>query len=73
MPSQHARTSHVVVTRHADDRVVAQQAARRCDLAIVFAGVIAWLRWGETPDLWSVLGTLLIFGASLSAVIRRKR
>lgn len=42
-------------------------------LAIVFSGLLAWLRWGETPDLWSVLGTLLIFGASLSAVIRRKR
>ena len=42
-------------------------------LAIVFSGLLAWLRWGETPDLWSIIGTLLIFGASLSAVIRRKR
>ncbi|MET1076521.1 MAG: DMT family transporter [Pseudomonas sp.] len=41
-------------------------------LAIVFAGVIAWLRWGETPDLTSLLGAALIFAASLLAIPRRR-
>ncbi|SFI41878.1 EamA-like transporter family protein [Pseudomonas guineae] len=42
-------------------------------LAIVFAGVIAWLRWGETPDLTSLFGAALIFSASLLSITRRKR
>ncbi|MHA6493045.1 DMT family transporter [Pseudomonas borbori] len=42
-------------------------------LAIVFAGVIAWLRWGETPDPSSLLGAALIFTASLLAIARRPR
>ena len=42
-------------------------------LAIVFAGVIAWLRWGETPDLTSLLGAALIFAASLLSIARRSR
>jgi drug/metabolite transporter (DMT)-like permease len=42
-------------------------------LAIVFAGVIAWLRWGETPDLTSLLGAGLIFAASLLSIARRSR
>lgn len=37
-------------------------------LAIVFAGAIAWLRWGETPDLTSLLGAGLIFSASLISI-----
>ncbi|OEC35965.1 EamA-like transporter family protein [Pseudomonas cuatrocienegasensis] len=41
-------------------------------LAIVFAGVIAWWRWGETPGLTSLLGAGLIFSASLLAILRRK-
>ncbi|WP_137819217.1 DMT family transporter [Pseudomonas sp. 2FG] len=41
-------------------------------LAIVFAGIIAWLRWGETPDLTSLLGASLIFTASLLALPRRR-
>lgn len=42
-------------------------------LAIVFAGVIAWLRWGETPDLTSLIGATLIFSASLLSIARSKR
>ncbi|HEY1028356.1 MAG TPA: DMT family transporter [Pseudomonas sp.] len=40
-------------------------------LAIVFAGIIAWLLWGETPDRLSLLGAALIFAASLLSVARR--
>ena len=40
-------------------------------LAIVFAGLIAWLRWGEMPDLASLIGAALIFGASLLSISRR--
>lgn len=40
-------------------------------LAIVFAGIIAWLRWGETPDLTSLLGAALIFASSLLSIARR--
>ena len=40
-------------------------------LAIVFAGALAWLRWGEAPDMASVLGASLIFGASLLSIPRR--
>lgn len=42
-------------------------------LAIVFAGIIAWLRWGETPDLASLIGAGLIFSASLLSIPRRRR
>jgi drug/metabolite transporter (DMT)-like permease len=42
-------------------------------LAIIFAGVIAWLRWGETPDLTSLIGAALIFSASLLSIARSKR
>lgn len=41
-------------------------------LAIVFAGAIAWLRWGETPDLSSLIGAGLIFASSLLAIQRRR-
>ena len=41
-------------------------------LAIVFAGVIAWLRWGETPDLMFIAGAALIFSASLLSISRSK-
>ena len=41
-------------------------------LAIVFAGIIAWLLWGETPDSLSLLGAALIFAASLLSVARRR-
>ncbi len=41
-------------------------------LAIVFAGIIAWLRWGEAPDPTSLLGAGLIFTASLLAIPRRR-
>ncbi|WP_172152326.1 DMT family transporter [Pseudomonas tumuqii] len=42
-------------------------------LAIVFAGVIAWLRWGETPDLTLLIGAALIFASSLLSIARRSR
>lgn len=42
-------------------------------LAIVFAGLIAWLRWGETPDLTSLIGAALIFASSLLSIARRSR
>ena len=42
-------------------------------LAIVFAGVIAWWRWGETPDPTSLIGAALIFAASLLSIARRSR
>ena len=41
-------------------------------LAIVFAGIIAWLRWGETPGSTSLLGAGLIFAASLIPLLRRR-
>ncbi|KFX69106.1 membrane protein [Pseudomonas taeanensis MS-3] len=42
-------------------------------LAIVFAGLIAWLRWGETPDLTSLFGAALIFASSLLSIRRHAR
>jgi len=42
-------------------------------LAIVFAGLIAWLRWGETPGLTSLIGAVLIFSASLLSIAHAKR
>jgi drug/metabolite transporter (DMT)-like permease len=42
-------------------------------LAIVFAGIIAWLRWGEAPGLASLAGAALIFTASLLSIPRRSR
>lgn len=41
-------------------------------LAIVFAGIIAWLRWGETPDLLFIAGAVMIFSASLLSISRSK-
>lgn len=34
-------------------------------LAIVVAGIYAWLLWGEKPDAWALLGTVIIVAASL--------
>lgn len=42
-------------------------------LAIVFAGVIAWWRWDESPYLTSWFGAALIFSASLLSIARRVR
>ena len=36
-------------------------------------GIIAWLRWGETPDLTSLIGAGLIFSASLLSIPRRAK
>ena len=41
-------------------------------LAIVFAGIIAWLRWNEIPDTATLSGASLIIGASLIPVLWRK-
>ncbi|MDG9926866.1 MULTISPECIES: DMT family transporter [unclassified Pseudomonas] len=41
-------------------------------LAIVFAGIVAWLRWGEMPDAASLVGAALIFASSLLSIARRK-
>lgn len=40
-------------------------------LAIVFAGLLAWLLWNEAPGSLSLLGAALIFAASLLSVSRR--
>lgn len=40
-------------------------------LAIVFGGIIAWLRWDEVPSSASLLGAALIFAASLTPLLRR--
>lgn len=42
-------------------------------LAIVFAGIIAWLRWDEVPSQASLLGAGLIFAAGLIPLLRRSR
>ncbi|WPC03237.1 DMT family transporter [Pseudomonas benzenivorans] len=42
-------------------------------LAIVFAGLLAWLRWGEAPALSSLFGAALIFVASLLSIRRQGR
>jgi len=34
-------------------------------LAIVIAGIYAWVLWGETPDAWAIAGTILIFTAAM--------
>ena len=41
-------------------------------LAIVFGGLIAWLRWGETPGSASLFGAGLIFAASLIPLLGRR-
>lgn len=40
-------------------------------LAIVFAGIIAWLRWNEVPSGASLLGAGLVFAASLIPLLCR--
>lgn len=42
-------------------------------LAIVFAGIIAWLRWNEVPSQASLLGAGLVVFASLLPLLRRAR
>ena len=41
-------------------------------LLLAAAGIIAWLRWGETPDLPFIAGAALIFSASLLSISRSK-
>jgi drug/metabolite transporter (DMT)-like permease len=35
--------------------------------AVVFAGLLGWLVWGETPDGWSLLGAVLVIGTCVLA------
>ena len=39
-------------------------------LAIIFAGIWAWLLWGEVPDNLSIAGMILIFIALLLCLPR---
>lgn len=33
-------------------------------ISVIFSGVFAWIFWGNTPDIWTLLGTfLVVFGA----------
>lgn len=41
-------------------------------LAIIFAGIFSLLRWGEVPDLTSIVGAVLIFSASILTLLLRK-
>ena len=40
-------------------------------MAIVFAGVWAWILWGEVPDRLAVIGTVVIFMATLLCLPQR--
>lgn len=40
--------------------------------AVVFAGVLGWLIWGEAPDLLSLAGTVLVIAAGVIAISQRK-
>lgn len=42
-------------------------------LAIVFGGLIAWLRWDEVPGQASLLGAALVFAAGLLPLLWRAR
>ena len=42
-------------------------------LAIIFAGIWAWLLWGEKPDLLAVMGMLLIFLALMLCLPRKSK
>lgn len=35
--------------------------------AVVFAGLLGWMVWGETPDAWSLLGAVLVIGTCILA------
>ncbi|MES2883247.1 MAG: DMT family transporter [Pseudomonadota bacterium] len=39
--------------------------------AVVFAGLIGWLAWGETPDRYSLLGAALVIGTCVLASWKR--
>lgn len=41
-------------------------------LAIVFAGLWAWILWGEVPDQLAVIGTVIIFMATLLCLPQRQ-
>jgi drug/metabolite transporter (DMT)-like permease len=40
--------------------------------AIIYSGIIAWFMWGETPNQQAVIGTVIIFLATLLCVERSK-
>lgn len=41
-------------------------------LAIIFAGIFSLLRWGEVPNLTTIIGAVLIFSASILTLVLRK-
>lgn len=41
--------------------------------AVVFAGLLGWLLWGERPDAWSMLGILLVIASCLLALLPARR
>ena len=41
-------------------------------LAIIFAGIFSLLRWGEVPNLTTIVGAVLIFSASILTLVLRK-
>lgn len=40
--------------------------------AVIFAGLIGWLGWGERPGWWSLLGTVLVIAAGAMAISQRR-
>lgn len=40
--------------------------------AIIFSGIIGWLFWGNVPDMFSLIGTLLVFTGATIAVFTQK-
>lgn len=41
--------------------------------SVVFAGLYGWLFWGETLDRYTLIGTILVIGAGVLAIRRRRR
>lgn len=41
--------------------------------SIVFAIVIGFIIWGEIPDKWSVLGSLILIGTGINLYIQKKK
>lgn len=38
---------------------------------VIFAGLLGWITWGETPDLYGLFGTALIIAAGILVVFAR--
>jgi drug/metabolite transporter (DMT)-like permease len=39
---------------------------------VVWAVILGWLVWGDVPDIWGLIGTMLIVGAGLYAIHRER-